>query len=95
MRGTCAHGAACFFRPSLSPWSPGYCSTSYSGGRVVPSLGMFYDWQGAIVFQPGVQLVRDPFRFIFDYTRIEGAPTGQFGAVRDRDNVRFQVEFVF
>jgi hypothetical protein len=40
-------------------------------------------------------LVRDPFRFIVDYTRIEGAPTGQFGAVRDRDNVRFQVEFVF
>jgi hypothetical protein len=70
-------------------------TTSYSGGRVVPVLGMFYDWQGAIVFQPGVQLVRDPFRFIFDYTRIEGAPTGQFGAVRDRDNVRFQVEFVF
>ncbi len=70
-------------------------TTSYSGGRIVPSMGMFYDWQGAIVFQPGVQLVRDPFRFIFDYTRIEGAPTGQFGAVRDRDNVRFQVEYVF
>jgi hypothetical protein len=70
-------------------------TTSYSGGRIVPSFGTFYDWQGAIVFQPGVQFVRDPFRFIFDYTRIEGAPTGQFGAVRDRDNVRFQVEFVF
>ena len=70
-------------------------TTSYSGGRVIPSYGMFYDWQGALVFQPGVTLIRDPFRFIFDYTRIDGAPTGQFGAVRDRDNVRFQMEFVF
>ncbi len=70
-------------------------TTSYSGGRIVPFYGMFYDWQGAIVFQPGVQLVRDPFRFIVDYTRIEGAPTGQFGAVRDKDNMRFQVEYVF
>jgi hypothetical protein len=70
-------------------------TTSYSGGRIIPSYGMFYDWQGAFVFQPGVTFVRDPFRFITDYTRVEGAPTGQFGAVRDRDNVRFQVEYVF
>lgn len=70
-------------------------TTSYSGGRIVPAFGMFYDWQGAIVFQPGVQLVRDPFRFVTDYTIIHGNPTGQFGAVRDRDNIRFQVEYVF
>ncbi len=70
-------------------------TTSYDGGRIVPSYGMFYDWQGAFVFQPGVAYVRDPFRFITDYTRVEAAPTGQFGAVRDRDNVRFQIEYVF
>jgi hypothetical protein len=70
-------------------------TTAYAGGQVVPSFGMFYDWQGAMVFQPGVQLVRDPFRVVFDYTRVTGSPTGQFGAVRDRDNVRFQVEYVF
>ncbi len=70
-------------------------TSSYSAGRIVPQFGMFYDWQGAIVFQPGVTLVRDPFRAVFDYTRIDGAPTGQFGAVRDRDNVRFQFEYVF
>ena len=70
-------------------------TTSYYGGRIVPSYGMFYDWQGAFVFQPGAAYVRDPFRFITDYTRVEAAPTGQFGAVRDRDNVRFQVEYVF
>jgi hypothetical protein len=70
-------------------------TTSYSGGRIVPALGMFYDWQGGLVVQPGVQLVRDPFRFIMDYTMVDANPTGQFGAVRDRDNVRFQVEYVF
>ena len=70
-------------------------TTSYSSGRIIPSYGMFYDWQGALVFQPGITYVFDPFRFTTDYTRIEAAPTGQFGAVRDRDNVRFQVEYVF
>jgi hypothetical protein len=70
-------------------------TTQYSGGRITPYYGMFYDWQGAVVMQPGVTLTQDPFRFTVDYTRIEGAPTGQFGAVRDRDNVRFQIEFVF
>ena len=70
-------------------------TTSYSGGRIVPSFGMFYDWAGTMVFQPGVVLTRDPFRVVMDYSRIEGTPTGQFGTVRDRDNVRFQFEYVF
>ncbi|HWP67209.1 MAG TPA: DUF1302 family protein [Candidatus Limnocylindria bacterium] len=70
-------------------------TTSYRGGRIVPQLGMFYDWQGAYVLQPGVTFIRDPFRFVVDYTGVFGATTGQFGAVIDRDNVRFQVEYVF
>jgi len=70
-------------------------TTSYRGGSVVPQMGIFYDWQGAAVFQPGVTLLRDPFRFSMDYTAVVGSATGQFGAVRDRDNVRFQVEYVF
>lgn len=70
-------------------------STSYHGGRVVPQVGMFYDWQGTIVFQPGVTLIRDPFRFVVDYTGLYGPPTGSFGTLRDRDNVRAQVEYVF
>jgi hypothetical protein len=71
-------------------------STSYRGGKVVPSFAMFYDWAGAFLFQPGVTLVRDPFRFVFDYTRINaGIGTGRLAALRDRDNVRFQVEYVF
>jgi hypothetical protein len=56
---------------------------------------MFYDWQGAIVVQPGVTLVRDPFRFVTDFTLVNSVASGQFGAVRDRDNVRFQIEYVF
>jgi hypothetical protein len=92
---------ACPLQPRLFPLNDDrflqtlLITTSYSGGRIVPSLGMFYDWQGAFVVQPGVQLVRDPFRFIVDYTNVFGNPTGQFGAVRDKDNIRMQVEFVF
>ena len=70
-------------------------TTSYYGGRIVPIYTLFYDWQGAILNQPGISYIRDPFRFTFDYTRIDGPATGQVGTLRDRDNVRFQVEFVF
>ena len=75
--------------------STGRKEVAHYGGRIVPAYTLFYDWQGAILNQPGVAYVRDPFRFIFDYTRIDGPPTGQVGTLRDRDNVRFQVEFVF
>jgi hypothetical protein len=70
-------------------------TTSYSGGRIVPSFGMFYDWVGGMVFQPGVTYVRDPFRVTMDYTAVQSVAAQQFGAVRDKDNVRFQVEYVF
>jgi hypothetical protein len=70
-------------------------TTSYSGGRIVPFLGMFYDWVGGVVVQPGVTLVRDPFRFTMDYTSVTSVAAQQFGTVRDKDNVRFQVEYVF
>jgi hypothetical protein len=70
-------------------------TTSYFSGQFVPFYGMFYDWQGGIVVQPGFSVVRDPFRMTIDYTAVLGPPTGQFGAVRDRDNLRMQFEFVF
>ncbi len=71
-------------------------TTSYRGGRIVPAVAMFYDWQGALLFQPGVTFVRDPFRLVVDYTRIESnIGAGQISALRDRDNVRFQLEYVF
>jgi hypothetical protein len=70
-------------------------TTSYYGGRIVPSYGILYDWAGPLANQPGVTLVRDPFRVVFDYTRIDGPAASQIGLLRDRDNVRFQVEYVF
>ena len=63
--------------------------------QATPSFGMFYDWQGMFVFQPGVRFVRDPWRFIVDYTNVNsGVFRTTFGAVRDRDNLRFQIEYV-
>ncbi len=70
-------------------------TTSYYGGRIVPSFGMFYDWVGGLVFQPGVTYVRDPFRVTVDYTSVKSVAAQQFGTVRDKDNARFQVEYVF
>jgi len=92
---------ACNLQPRLFPQkSDRYLqtlliTTSYSGGRIVPFLGMFYDWVGGVVVQPGVTLVRDPFRFTMDYTSVTSVAAQQFGTVRDRDNIRFQVEYVF
>jgi hypothetical protein len=92
---------ACNLQPRLFPQQQNQVlqtlliTTSYSGGRIVPFLGMFYDWVGGVVVQPGVTLVRDPFRFTFDYTSVTSVAAQQFGTVRDKDNVRFQVEYVF
>jgi len=56
---------------------------------------MFYDWQGMLLFQPGLRFARDPFRFIVDYTTINsGVYRYQIGLVRDRSNVRVQLEYV-
>lgn len=94
-------GRKCLLRPRLYHVNDNQflhtllITTSYFGGQLVPSFGMFYDWQGAFVAQPGFTLVRDPFRFVFDYSRIWGSPTGQLGTLNDRDNIRLQVEFVF
>jgi hypothetical protein len=92
---------ACRLQPRLFPQKRDrylqtlLITTSYSGGRIVPFLGMFYDWAGGVVVQPGVTLVRDPFRFTMDYTSVTSVAAQQFGTVRDRDNIRFQVEYVF
>lgn len=94
-------GNSCFVRPRFFHLQDNQflntlvISTSYLGGKVVPQFLTAYDWQGVWLTQPGVTLVRDPFRFVFDYTRIDGPPTAQIGTLRDRDNVRFQAEYVF
>jgi hypothetical protein len=63
--------------------------------QVSPGFNMFYDWQGMFLFQPGVRFVRDPWRLILDYTTINsGVYRYQIGLVRDRSNVRAQIEYV-
>jgi hypothetical protein len=63
--------------------------------QVTPGYAMFYDWQGMMLFQPSVRVVRDPWRLIVDYTTINsGVFRYPIGFVRDRSNVRFQVEYV-
>ncbi|MEW6269839.1 MAG: DUF1302 family protein [Thermodesulfobacteriota bacterium] len=63
--------------------------------QVTPGFNMFYDWQGMLLFQPGVRFTRDPWRFIVDYTTINsGVYRYQIGLVRDRSNVRVQLEYV-
>lgn len=63
--------------------------------QVSPGFNMFYDWQGMFLFQPGVRFVRDPWRLILDYSAINsGVFRYQIGLVRDRSNVRAQLEYV-
>jgi hypothetical protein len=72
-------------------------ATSYFSGQVIPALGFFYDWSGAVVAQPQITLSRDPFRFTMSYSylaadRLKGA--SGISLLRDRDNVLFQFEYV-
>lgn len=72
-------------------------TTSYRGGQINPTLAVFYDWVGAFVYQPGLTLVRDPFRFTIDYSildarRLKGG--SGISLLRDRDNVQFRVDYV-
>jgi len=72
-------------------------TTSYRGGQVNPSFALFYDWGGAFVYQPGVTLIRDPFRLTIDYSildahRLKGG--SGISLLRDRDNVQFRIDYV-
>ena len=72
-------------------------STSYFSSQVNPQVTLFYDWGGAILFQPAVTFLHDPFRFSIDYTLIEASTLkGGSGVslLRDRDNVQFRLEYV-
>jgi hypothetical protein len=74
-----------------------FISTSYAGGKVNPAFTFLYDWGGAMVFQPAVTFVRDPFRLTLDYSILDAATLkGGSGVslLRDRDNVQFRLEYV-
>ena len=72
-------------------------TTSYMSGQVNPAFTLVYDWNGAWVVQPALQLSRDPFRFTFSYSYLTA--NHLFGGsgvslLRDRDNVLFQIDYV-
>lgn len=72
-------------------------ATSYYSGRINPVFALFYDWGGALVYQPGVTYVHDPFRFSIDYSildahRLKGG--SGISLLKDRDNIQFRLEYV-
>ena len=71
-------------------------STSYYSGQVNPSLTLFYDWQGALVVQPQVTMIRDPFRLTVSYSHLHASRLRGGSGIslfRDRDNIAFQIEY--
>jgi hypothetical protein len=68
-------------------------STSYVSGQVNPQIVVAYDARGAWMFQPQVNLIREPFRFLVQYSGIYGAFTN-FGFFRDRDQVSFILSYL-
>ena len=68
-------------------------NTSYMSGQFTPQLVLAYDVRGAWMLQPSVNFIREPFRFMVQYSAIEGAFTS-FGAFRDRDQLSFVVSYL-
>jgi hypothetical protein len=66
----------------------GLVNTTYLNGKVTPQMVAGYDVRGAWLLQPSVNLIREPFRFMLQYSAIVGNFTG-FGVFRDRDQVNF------
>ena len=74
-----------------------FITTSYRSGMINPALTVFYDWGGAVVIQPAITVVYDPFRFAIDYSWIDShVYKGGSGVslLKDRDNVQFRIEYV-
>lgn len=72
-------------------------ATAYYSGQIVPALGVFYDWSGAVVAQPQITFSRDPLRFTLGYSYLYASTlkgASGISLLRDRDNVLFQLEYV-
>ncbi len=68
-------------------------STSYMSGQVNPQIVLAYDARGAFMFQPQVNFLREPFRFLIQYSGIYGSFTN-FGFYRDRDQISFVISYL-
>ena len=81
--------------PSLTKYAPvgefehvltGMINTMYMKGNLQPQLAVAYDLRGAILLQPSVNFVWEPFRFMVQYSAIMGS-FANFGFFRDRDQI--------
>jgi hypothetical protein len=68
-------------------------NTMYWNGRVMPQMVLGYDVRGAWLIQPSVNMIREPFRFMIQYSAIAGNFTG-FGVLRDRDQISFLITYL-
>jgi hypothetical protein len=68
-------------------------TTSYMSGRLVPQIVVVYDARGAWMFQPQINFLQEPFRFLIQYSGIYGSFTN-FGFFRDRDQISFVVSYL-
>jgi len=68
-------------------------TTSYMSGRLVPQIVVVYDARGAWMFQPQINFLQEPFRFLIQYSGIYGSFIN-FGFFRDRDQISFVVSYL-
>jgi len=67
-------------------------NTMYLKGALTPQLVLAYDIRGVWMFVPSVKYIREPFRFLIQYSGIVGTLSG-FGAFRDRDQIAFIITY--
>jgi hypothetical protein len=68
-------------------------NTMYRKGTLNPQVALAYDVRGAWLIMPSLNFIREPFRFMIQYSAIAGNFTN-FGAFRDRDQVTFILTYL-
>jgi hypothetical protein len=68
-------------------------ATMYRNGTLNPQMALAYDVRGAWLVQPQLMFIREPFRFMVQYSMIAGNFTN-FGAFRDRDQITFTFTYL-
>ncbi|MEW6440788.1 MAG: DUF1302 family protein [bacterium] len=63
-------------------------NSMYLKGNLQPQVACAYDLKGAILLQPSINFIHEPFRFMLQYSVILGS-FANFGLFRDRDQVSF------
>ena len=68
-------------------------NTSYMSGKLTPQVVLAYNARGAFMFQPQIGFLREPFRFLVQYSGVYGSFTS-LGFFRDRDQISFVVSYL-